>query len=44
MDPSRARLAFGWEAQTALREGLHATYRALVKEFASDAAAAATPG
>jgi UDP-glucose 4-epimerase len=44
MDPSRARLAFGWEAQTVLREGLHATYRALVKEFASDAAAAATPG
>ena len=43
MDPSRAKLAFGWEAQTPLRDGLHATYHALVEEFAAEAAGAA-PG
>ncbi|HXR13072.1 MAG TPA: NAD-dependent epimerase/dehydratase family protein [Solirubrobacteraceae bacterium] len=41
MDPSHAREAFGWEAQIGLHDGLAATYRALIEEFA---AAEATTG
>ena len=40
MDPSRAREAFGWEARTALADGLSSTYAALVAEF--EAAGAGT--
>jgi nucleoside-diphosphate-sugar epimerase len=37
MDPSRAREAFGWQAQTALADGLRSTHAALVAEFEADA-------
>jgi len=36
MDPSRARETFGWQAEVGLRDGLHATYHALVEEFAAE--------
>jgi UDP-glucose 4-epimerase len=42
MDPSRAREAFGWEARTALADGLHSTYAALVATF--EAGTTATSG
>ncbi|HEY5389918.1 MAG TPA: NAD-dependent epimerase/dehydratase family protein [Solirubrobacteraceae bacterium] len=37
LDSSRAREEFGWSATVELREGLHATYHALVAEFAASA-------
>jgi UDP-glucose 4-epimerase len=39
LDPSRAAEKLGWRAQVDLREGLHATYRALTEQFESDALA-----
>jgi UDP-glucose 4-epimerase len=36
LDPSRARAALGWEPRVELREGLRATYEALVEEFEAE--------
>jgi UDP-glucose 4-epimerase len=36
MDPSRARQELGWKATIGMKDGLSATYHALVEEFESD--------
>jgi len=40
IDPGRARAQLGWQAEIGLKEGLAATYRALVEEFELDNARA----
>jgi UDP-glucose 4-epimerase len=41
MDPRRAREQLSWHAETALGEGLAATYHALIEEFERDDSLAA---